>query len=153
MEIAESDYLAMDGSMDNVSYLQRGTDRCSLIGLKSTMWRNPPVLLGSRRDADTQGVGCCTGTTAPSSNSFGSSCSLQNDSSSSDQLGLWLWKCGGGELKGKVTPVFIHLRINLGAPAFAQKGRLCLTLRCIPFYLKSLLGLVINSGCHFPSKY
>ena len=88
MDIAESDYLAMEGSMAKVSYLQRGTERCSLIGLRSTMWRKPPVLFGSNREAETHGVGCWTGITAPSTSSFGNSVSLQNVNSSSDQAGL-----------------------------------------------------------------
>jgi hypothetical protein len=136
MEIAESDYLAMEGSIAKVSYLHRGTDRWSLMGRRSTMWRYPPVCFCSIREAETQLVGYWTGITAPSVNSLGNRVVRQNVSSSSDQDGLWLWcvlwcyglYLGGSELKGKVTPVLIHLRINFGAPIFAQNRRCCLTL-------------------------
>ena len=88
MVIAESDYLAMEGSIASVSYLHRGTRKYWLIGLRSTMWRYPPVRFGSRRDADTHYVGYWTGMTAPSAKSFGSRLLRQNDSSSFDQVGL-----------------------------------------------------------------
>jgi hypothetical protein len=136
--------------MLRVSYLQRGTVRCSFIGLKSTICLNPPVLLGSNLEAETQGVGCWTGTTAPSTSSFGRSVCLQNASSSSDQTGLWLWNYGGGELNGKVTPVFIHFKINFEAPVLAQNGKLFRTLRCIPVYGKTFSCFPVDSGCHLP---
>ena len=78
MVIAESDYLAIDGSIASVSYLHRGTYRYRLIGRKSTICRYPPVRLGSNRDADTQLVGRCTGITAPSLSSFGRRLLRQN---------------------------------------------------------------------------
>jgi hypothetical protein len=151
MQIAESDYLAMDGSIARVSYLQRGTERCSLIGLRSTMWRKPPVFFGSSREAETHYVGYLTGITAPSVKSLGNRVVRQNANSSSDQDGLWLWNLGGSEWKGKVTPVLIHLRINLGAPILAQNRRCYLILCCRPVYGKTLSGLSGNPGCHLPS--
>jgi hypothetical protein len=136
--------------MLRVSYLQRGTVKCSLMGLKSTICLKPPVLLGSSLDAETQGVGRWIGTTAPSKSSFGKSVSLQNASSSSVQTGFLLWNYGGGELKGKVTPVLIHFRSNLLAPVLAQNVKLFLTFCCIPVYCKTLSCLSVDSGRHVP---
>jgi hypothetical protein len=82
------------------------------MGLKSTICLKPPVLLGSSLDAETQGVGRWIGTTAPSKSSFGKSVSLQNASSSSVQTGFLLWNYGGGELKGKVTPVLFQFTVK-----------------------------------------
>lgn len=150
MVMAESDYLAMDGSIASVSYLHRGTAKCWLIGLRSTMCRYPPVLFGSNRDADTHWVGLCTGIIAPSLSSFGKRFSLQNVDSSIDHIGLLLWKLHGLEVNGSISPDLIHLRIILGAPIFAQKRKCWRTWCCRPTEGKTLSGSPGESGCHLP---
>lgn len=135
-------YLDMNGRRLIVSYLHLGTGRCKLMGRRSTICLNPPVVLGSNLLADTHGVGPCTGLTAPSFINFGSKSFSQYSSSSCDHWGLWKWKGGGDWWKGKVIPWLIHCSSSGLAPVLAQNFRRSLTADCSPLSLQSPSGTV-----------
>jgi hypothetical protein len=117
----KSRYLLKNGSIANVSYLHLGTGKWTLIGRRSTMWRNPPEVLGSSLEADTQGVGFYTCLIAPSRSIFGSNSASQYAASSGNHDGLWLWKGGGVARNGNETPLLIHCINRVEAPVLAQK--------------------------------
>lgn len=125
MAIPLSFYLEISGNMLRVSKRHRGTVKYLFTGRRSTICRYPPVRFGSRRDADTHGVGEETGVTAPSESSFGSSTECQYVSSSYCHVGLLLWNGLGVSLKGILTPCDIHYKTTLLAPVLAQN------LRCL----------------------
>jgi hypothetical protein len=141
-------YLLRNGSRLSVSYLHLGTGRCKFMGLKSTICLKPPVVLGSNRLADTQGVGPGTALTAPSVISFGSKSFSQYWSSSGDHWGLWKWKGGGDWRNGNVMPWLIHWRSSGLAPVLAQNFSLALTGNYSPLLFQPSSGRVCETGRH-----